>query len=380
MKIRKGDIKYLSDYLNIYDSAMKFMAESGNKNQWTKDHHPTKEMILNHISNGNFYDIWDNESNRVLACFALIFGIDETYNEINGAWLNDEPYATIHMVAKVSDAKGIFHAISNFAKARSKNVRIDTHKDNKIMQDALEKRGFKYCGIIHLNDKNHSERLAYQYVGDDIPFDDYKLFIVDYDGTIISSMEMWQHTCSGFLKSKGCKLDIDIDSKVITMTNRDAASYVQANYLPQLTLFQVIGEMNEYVKKSYVNQKLKPNALELLKKLKGIGRVVLYSATSIPLLEASLNALGIREYFDEIYSGSELCWSKQDGTGFLNLITKEGFNKEDTLVIEDSTHAILGAKKQGFKVLGVEDSGNQRHLFLDYELTDYFLPLNSSLE
>ena len=380
MKIRKGDIKYISDYLDIYDSAMKFMVESGNKNQWTIDHHPTKEMILNHISNGNFYDIWDNDLNSVVACFALIFGIDDTYNEIEGAWLNDEDYVTIHMVAKKKSAKGIFHAISNFAKARCKNVRIDTHKDNIIMQNAILNRGFKYCGIIHLNDKNHSERLAYQYVEKDIPFQDYKLFIVDYDGTIISSMEMWAHTCSSFLKEKGCKVSEDIDSKVITMTNRDAASYIQANYLPNLTLFQVIGEMNTYVKKSYVNQRLKPNALSLLERLKSIGKVILYSATSMALLEASLDALGIKDYFDNVYSGSELCLSKQDGTGFISLISKEGFKKEDVLVIEDSTHAILGAKGQGIKVLGVEDTSNLRHLFLDYELCDYFLPLNYILK
>lgn len=375
MKIRKGDIQYINEYLDIYDSAMKFMIESGNPNQWTENHHPTKEMILKHISNGNYYDIWDNDSNKIVAVFALIFGVDETYLKIDGQWLNEEPYVTLHMVAKRGNVKGIFHAISNFAKARSKNVRIDTHEDNKVMQNALLKRGFKYCGIIHLNDENHSKRRAYQFVNKEIPFQDYKLFIVDYDGTIISSMEMWGHTCSGFLAYMGCKVKEDIDSKVITMTNYDAAAYVQANYLKDLTLNQVIYQMNEYVKISYVKQKLKPNALDLLKRIKSIGRVVLYSATSIPLLEASLNTLGIREYFDSIYSGSELSWSKADGTGFLNVLSKEKIDKKDALVIEDSTHAILGAKKQGFKVLGVEDTANLRHVFLDYEICDYFLPM-----
>ena len=380
MKIVKGLVEHLSEYLLIYDEAIKFMRENGNLNQWTIDHRPNEESIKKRIEEGFFYEIIDNSSNEVLAVFALIFGVDETYLEIDGEWLNDEPYATIHMVAKKKGVTGIFHAISNFAKAKSKNVRIDTHEDNLIMQKAILKRGFKYCGIIHLNDKNHSPRLAYQYVEKDIPFEDYKLFIVDYDGTIISSMEMWAHTCSGFLLSKGCKLKEDIDSKVITMTNRDAAAYVQANYLQNLTLSQVIYEMNEYVKKSYVNQKLKPNALALLKKLKGIGKVALYSATSIPLLEASMLVLGIRDYFDSIYSGSELMWSKQDGSGFINLITEEGFLKEDSLVIEDSTHAILGAKKMGFNVLAVEDSENQSHIFLDYELADYYLPLNENLK
>ncbi len=375
MKIRYGDIQNLNEYLKIYESAMKFMANSGNPNQWNKDHHPEKDKIIEHIKNNNYYEIYDPKTGEILAVFALIFGIDETYNEIEGAWINDEPYATIHMVAKKENAKGIFHVISNFAKARCKNVRIDTHKDNMVMQNAILNRGFKYCGIIHLNDKNHSPRMAYQFVGMDIPYDSYKLFVVDYDGTIISSMEMWKHTCSGFLLSMGCKLHEDIDQKVITMTNRDAAAYVQANYLPNLTLFQVMGEMNNYVKKTYVKQRLKPNALELLKKLKSKGRVILYSATSLTLLEASLETLGIKDYFDSIYSGSDLCLSKADGTGFLYVIDKEGFKKEEALVIEDSTHAILGAKKVGLSILGVEDTSNMPHLFVDYDLCDYYLPI-----
>ena len=39
-------------------------------------------------------------------------------------------------------------------------IRIDTHRDNKIMQHNLLKYGFTYCGIIYL--ANGDERLAYQ--------------------------------------------------------------------------------------------------------------------------------------------------------------------------------------------------------------------------
>lgn len=374
MRIRYGSLDRIGEYLKIYDSAMKFMAESGNKNQWTLDHHPTREMIVNHISNDNYYEIYDPNSNEVLAVFALIFGIDPTYLKIDGKWLNDEPYVTIHMVAKKENAKGIFHAISNFAKARCNNVRIDTHEDNRIMKEAILKHGFKYCGIIHLNDKNHSPRLAYHYKEKEIPFDNFKLFIVDYDGTIIDSMGMWSHTWSGFLKEMSVSFNEDIDPIVIPMTDSDAAKYVQANYLPQFSLSEILSKMVEYTKKSYVKQKLKPNALALLKKIKAIGIVVLYSATSMELLKSSINALGIGEYFDEIYSGSGLSWNKGDGTGFLNVAFKEGFKKEEALVIEDSYHAYIGAKKQGLKVLGVEDT-NLSHLFLDYEICDYYLPL-----
>jgi len=40
------------------------------------------------------------------------------------------------------------------------NIRIDTHKDNHIMQHNLAKYGFQYCGIIYI--ASGAERLAYQ--------------------------------------------------------------------------------------------------------------------------------------------------------------------------------------------------------------------------
>ena len=40
------------------------------------------------------------------------------------------------------------------------NLKIDTHRDNHIMQHLLERKGFTYCGIIHTD--NGAERLAYQ--------------------------------------------------------------------------------------------------------------------------------------------------------------------------------------------------------------------------
>ena len=43
---------------------------------------------------------------------------------------------------------------------RTGNIRIDTHKDNAIMRHCLESYGFRYCGIIYL--ENGDERLAYQ--------------------------------------------------------------------------------------------------------------------------------------------------------------------------------------------------------------------------
>ncbi len=161
--IRNGQINNVDKYINIYKNAMEFMKKSGNPNQWTEDHHPDEKTIIMNLNNNSFYEVYDDINKEVAGCFVLISGIDETYLKIDGKWLNDEPYVAVHMVAKNSKYRGIFKLITDYAKAKFKNIRIDTHNDNKIMQANIINAGFKYCGIIYLNDKNHSPRLAYHY-------------------------------------------------------------------------------------------------------------------------------------------------------------------------------------------------------------------------
>ena len=87
---------------------------------------------------------------------------EPTYSKIyNGEWLDEvKPYHVVHRIASYPDAHGIFSDIMDFSFSRDVNIRIDTHKDNLIMQHNIEKHGFTYCGIIYL--VNGDERLAYQ--------------------------------------------------------------------------------------------------------------------------------------------------------------------------------------------------------------------------
>ena len=60
----------------------------------------------------------------------------------------------------IHGAHSIFSSVMAFAFTREPNIRIDTHRDNIIMQHNLAKHGFTYCGIIFL--ANGDERLAFQ--------------------------------------------------------------------------------------------------------------------------------------------------------------------------------------------------------------------------
>ena len=63
-------------------------------------------------------------------------------------------------MASYPEVHGIFSAVIDYGASHYRHLRIDTHRDNRIMQHLIEKHGFTYCGIIWLEDG--TERLAYE--------------------------------------------------------------------------------------------------------------------------------------------------------------------------------------------------------------------------
>ena len=149
----------LSAILNVMEAARGIMRASGNPFQWPEGY-PTADMVLADIDRSVGYVF--EENGQAVAYFACIPGPDPTYGYIeDGAWIDDTlPYLVIHRIASYPQVHGIFAAIIGFAAARTDNIRIDTHRDNRIMQGLLERHGFTYCGVIYL--KNGAPRLAYQ--------------------------------------------------------------------------------------------------------------------------------------------------------------------------------------------------------------------------
>ena len=148
----------LQDILKMYADARKFMAEHGNPDQWGNNR-PKEDVIIDDIKKGRSYIC--EENGKSVAVYCYMEGPDPTYAVIEkGNWLNDEPYGVVHRITSTGEVKGAAsYAIENSV-MKCGNLRMDTHKDNYIMQNLLKKLGFKYCGEIYTDDG--SPRMAYQ--------------------------------------------------------------------------------------------------------------------------------------------------------------------------------------------------------------------------
>ena len=156
--IRLATYEDIHAIMPIIDAAREMMHASGNVNQWINGY-PSKEVILADIARDGGFVVTDDE--RIVAYFAFLPAPEPTYEKIyEGAWLNDEPYYVIHRLASWPDVHGIWDSVLVWAFERTHTLRVDTHRDNHIMQHNILKHGFTYCGIIYL--LSGDERLAYQ--------------------------------------------------------------------------------------------------------------------------------------------------------------------------------------------------------------------------
>ena len=158
MEIRRSGPEDLNTILALYDKARDFMRNSGNMTQWAGIDAPHTRAEAD-IREGRSFLCCEGE--EILAVFAFEPEADDpTYREItDGGWPDDGPYGVLHRIAVGAPGRDVAGFCLDWCAARCRQLRADTHESNKAMQRALEKNGFRRCGIIRVADG--SERIAY---------------------------------------------------------------------------------------------------------------------------------------------------------------------------------------------------------------------------
>lgn len=157
---KKEDILFVS---GCFDYAREFQKNQGFI-QWTDDY-PNSNTVIDDVRLKKGF-IFYNDS--MLVGYAYIdFEKDPAYDNIQGQWKNEQKYAVVHRLvfSKHASGKGlskdIFCLIKEFCiNNKVRSIRVDTDKNNKIMQHILEREGFQYCGIINFQG---GPKLAYEW-------------------------------------------------------------------------------------------------------------------------------------------------------------------------------------------------------------------------
>ena len=159
--VRHATREDLPRIYEIYENARAYMKRTGNPTQWG-DTEPPIEWLDVDIERKELYVCADGDD--VYGVFMFMMRDEPFYHHpIEGEWLNDEPYGTVHRIAAHGSRGGVFDEAIGFCKTLIDNVRIDTHPNNKTMQHLCERSDFHKCGVLEVK-RDGSTRIMYPWI------------------------------------------------------------------------------------------------------------------------------------------------------------------------------------------------------------------------
>ena len=198
--------------------------------------------------------------------------------------------------------------------------------------------------------------------------------IFDLDGTLLDSMFIWDTIGEEYLRSLGKEPHEDLKETFMTLTLEEAAVYYREHYGVTLSVKEIVDGVNAMVEQTYRTKvTLKPGIAEYLAWLKENGvRMCVATVTDRYLVEETLERLGVRHYFSEIFTCAEVGFGKDKPVIYQKALEHLETEKRDTYVFEDMLFALNTAKTDGFPTVGIYDR-HEAHQDELKELADYYV-------
>lgn len=185
--------------------------------------------------------------------------------------------------------------------------------------------------------------------------------IFDLDGVILDSMSIWEKAGEMFLGSLGIKAEPKLAEIMYCMSMSEGAAYLKERYHLNMDEEKIIEGINHTIEDYYAYEvQIKEGVGQFLKDMNQSGmKMVIATSSDRQVFERALNRLHIKNYFDKIFTSTEIGSSKVKPDIYLAAAEYMGTNPKDTLVFEDALYAIQTAKSAGFLTVGVYDSSSE---------------------
>ncbi len=350
MEIRQTAYTDLDRVMEIYDHAREYMRQNGNHHQWT-DGYPGRELIMADIEAKRSYVCM--EGDQITGVFCYEIGEDPTYVRIyDGEWLNHETYGVVHRIASASHKKGVASFCLDWCFGQCRNIKIDTHEDNIVMQKLLSKNGYRRCGTIYL--ENGDPRIAFQKsrsatdintivldIGNVLAHFRWREYLGEcgYDKNTIDRVAN-ATVLSGFWDEwdRGCREEEELIAQSVA---RDPG--VEKEILKFFASFDKIVKEFDY-------------APEFVKQLKENGyQVYLLSNYSKNHFQVCKPYFRFLDYVDGGVISFEVKHIKPEPEIYQALIEKYGINPREAVFLDDLAVNLEGAKPFGFHTVQVKE-------------------------
>ena len=204
---------------------------------------------------------------------------------------------------------------------------------------------------------------------------DFQGAIFDADGTLLDSMHVWRNLGSLYLQSRGITPEKGLSARLWPLSYSQGCAYLKEHYGLHESVSEIQEGISGMIEGFYRDEaELKPGVRDFLEVLRRRDiHMVIATSGDRELLLSALTRSGIAEYFDAVFTCSELGTDKHDSKIFLACAETLGLNAGSIAVFEDVLYAIESAKSAGFITCGVYDASsiNDRQRIID--TADYYI-------
>lgn len=201
-----------------------------------------------------------------------------------------------------------------------------------------------------------------------------KCAIFDFDGTLFDSMFIWEDVGEIYLRSLGKEPKPSMREDVRALSLYQSACYLKQEYNLSLSVEEIMTGINQIIEHFYICEVLpKPGVVDFLKQMKKAGiQMCIATASDRCQIEAALIRCEMKQYFEAIFTCSEVGHGKDEPVIFQKATEHFGADRSSTVVFEDAIHAIRTAKADGFAVVAVFDNSEKRQAEIR-ELSDCYI-------
>ena len=181
--------------------------------------------------------------------------------------------------------------------------------------------------------------------------------IFDFDGTLFDSNYVWTTAGERFFQSIGIAPKPNLQEEIRTMSLYQSACYIREEYGLSLSAEEIMEGINQTVENAYLYEVMpKSGVIPFLHALKAKGiRMCIATATDRYQIEAALKRCGMFDFFEEIFTCSEVGHGKDEPIIFRKAMEYLGTDRSNTVIFEDALHAVQTAKADDFLTVGICD-------------------------
>jgi len=192
-----------------------------------------------------------------------------------------------------------------------------------------------------------------------IPVEDIRLLVFDLDGTLIDSRQDLCNSVNATLRHYGrpelpCELiSTYIGDGAPMLVRRALGDPDDQKFVEEALMFFLMYYREHKLDFTYVYAGIKESLTAIREARNGEVKMAVLSNKPVNPSRAIVEALGLNEYFFQIYGGNSFPTKKPDPQGALQLVNEAKVRPEQAVMIGDSANDVATAKNTGMYSVGL---------------------------